>query len=928
MSSGIALALAIGVVLSSSPAQAIGPIGLARFAGGGAGAGIPVTDIGSSIWRVVSEALKTVGDIAYKRALSTYLNNLAYNTAIKIATGGKGQQPLFETDLGKIAQEAGDAAVGDYLNKEVKKLWGRSLCEPITPAGKVRLQILAGVQKPAQPRPARCPLSRIINNVRSTNDQVLIEFQKSFDPSASDLGAVLILQSGKLQRTVEAEEARKLAKLIEGPFKSVVDNVSGKIKTPGALIGGTLESILPQSLQPQIQYTGSAIADAIGVFTKTLSSKWLERIFGKGGGFNPSADITGVSFSGTAGIINAREQFASLIVPDFGSTQAVDVLNQLQVDSVLDPAFAEAIRQQLSVRDAMQQGLLNGQKIFGYETSGAEPDFRSGYPYSSMKYLRKYRIIPVGWEIAAQYIREFETGTRTLAQIVNAYEDTTSPYYHLVDPNWTLTIPEHVCRRTGFTERIVKNSCRPVPLDSSDLFANPDPANTPPAFVYDDLNNDNLFDPEAQARELQESSKLVCTREERCVDEQSCIVTNPDGSCRDFGYCVEDRAIWRFNGTACDPQYVSCLAVSDPEGNSASYLQNTLDFNSCDASNAGCQWLCRDYDPRNDTFSCENTYAPTVPASASGALQYLGAVGVQGVSGVAVAADGTVYAVSQTQHVIYRLSANLSTANAIFGTTGLPGCTATTLTAPRGIDVDRATGDLIVADTGCARTMRINATTLQRTDFQAGVNANDVATDITGDVLVVAGTAITRYRSDLSTVLDTATTPAASENSGVAIDGSRNVYVVTGPTDYVRKFDPALNLVDAYVAAPPAGPSNDSELFTADPVGIAVDTVGQIYVTEQPIAGPGGNRVYILNPAMDQKLAVFGTWGVTGAGENAVNTPTAVAVSNEGAYVADRGNDRVIRLSSSQGTQCVRDDGDSCTVAPGDTSCTVECVLP
>ncbi|MBI3963885.1 MAG: hypothetical protein HY341_02695, partial [Candidatus Kerfeldbacteria bacterium] len=42
----------------------------------------------------------------------------------------------------------------------------------------------------------------------------------------------------------------------------------------------------------------------------------------------------------------------------------------------------------------------------------------------------------------------------------------------------------------------------------------------------------------------------------------------------------------------------------------------------------------------------------------------------------------------------------------------------------------------------------------------------------------------------------------------------------------------------------------------------------------------------------------------------------------------DRGNDRVIRLSSSQGTQCVRDDGDSCTVAPGDTSCTVECVLP
>ena len=55
-----------------------------------------------------------------------------------------------------------------------------------------------------------------------------------------------------------------------------------------------------------------------------------------------------------------------------------------------------------------------------------------------------------------------------------------------------------------------------------------------------------------------------------------------------FGYCTQERNTWRFGGDVCPEQYASCVTLTARTGGQNSYLTNTVDYGSCNASNVGC----------------------------------------------------------------------------------------------------------------------------------------------------------------------------------------------------------------------------------------------------------------------------------------------------------------------------------------------------
>ena len=228
---------------------------------------------------------------------------------------------------------------------------------------------------------------------------------------------------------------------------------------------------------------------------------------------------------------------------------------------VIEDKFRQAIENKVTVGDAIEQGHLNVNGIFGFNSDGLEPSYKdTNYPYRSMIILRKFRILPVGWEVAAQYIKDNPNkidGTKNLGDLVACYDnsDEYEGYYSdwckgLVDPNWVLKAPLNYCKREGYGPEIVSEQISGEGYDS----------------------------------------ELSISRDENyCADEQSCIKENNDGSCEIYGYCTEEKRKWNFNADSCDPNYNTCQTFRTSDGKTVSYLENTLDYGICNIDNVGCQ---------------------------------------------------------------------------------------------------------------------------------------------------------------------------------------------------------------------------------------------------------------------------------------------------------------------------------------------------
>lgn len=568
---------------------------------------------------------------AFGNALQVFSRQVAYNVAMKIAQGGSGGKALtWGTAWPDYIEKAGQAALGDFLGS-MSNVTGYNLCDP-GKLGKFDMitRITMDVVSPNKPR---CDWKDIQQNWKTMDQgKFLDKLSHEFDPNTNELGTYFAMQremQSEVKRKVEI--ADHLRGYVEDKgYQPVVDKISGFVKTPQSMV----EYIAKQPIEKansidQTTWLGQYVlspflaenlySPAVGTFLSTLTGQLMNKWLNKGmfdysaydayqAIFNPSGSGTNVASDQAL-----QYQHGSIMQARFTAGGNYDVVSNLATcpfginskpdECVLDPHFSLAIEQKMPVGDALNAGFLNKDGTFGFETNGSEPAYNEGYPFRSMKILRKYRILPVGWEIAAEYINKFSAKKRySLQEIVDCYSPddrwnktgTSEDWcYGLVDPDWLLKAPANNCEKKALAGQVITSE---QVIDGIDGDEN--------GVYYDLLATGD----KAQQDDNDKPAAISVSRDEFCAVDKSCINETSDGKCLKWGYCTEEKRIWRLNGETCDEQCNTCqtFTKNDASGNAGavSYLKNTLDYGGCDSSNAGCKWYCADYDYDSKNWTC------------------------------------------------------------------------------------------------------------------------------------------------------------------------------------------------------------------------------------------------------------------------------------------------------------------------------------
>jgi hypothetical protein len=544
----------------------------------------------------VTKGLAKAGSQAFGSAVRTALNTFAYDTANKIANGINGQQSAFETrSFGEIFQDSLDSAAGDFLYTLGNEGFnGLNLCEPSLG---INLSIGLGLVQYQKPQ-VQCTFSELRDNWEQElrNPTFLRDFQNYFEPTQNDLGIALSAQTMFLE-----QQGQNATNIINETIAKQgwldVRNLAGKTETPSSLVQEAAKEDLVRKDPSWAQYTGDALIDAVNIFLNQLAIQLLRNLLWGGLGSSGSSGVNLYNFQADAGasdgIAAAKDRFRQIIQPRFDVRGDYDVLAELvqcpdpnaagTTNCVITDKFRQAIQDRKTVGQAMKDGSLNSAGTFGFEAKDKEPRLADeNYPYRSMLILRKFRILPVGWEVAANYINEHfgeeKIKQTTLEELVNCFSgtddygsketdnngvETTRWCRGLVDPNWVLKAPLNYCAREGY---------------GPETFGEPQVVN---------------------------GQYLIARKDTYCADEQACIKENADGSCDVYGYCTEERRTWNFGGDSCNPLYNTCQTFTDTKGASVSYLQNTLEW--CNSNGNGCQSYATNFDYASQTWKDDLT---------------------------------------------------------------------------------------------------------------------------------------------------------------------------------------------------------------------------------------------------------------------------------------------------------------------------------
>lgn len=549
--------------------------------------------------KLVKPAMQVALLSALLNLVTFVFDRLAYESAVWVATGGEGETPLFNAKDAESAWKdfgldiAGDA-IGE-LNESVMSTLNLDfdICAPTNPLFKLSLQL--GIKQAYQPQEPKCDFKEIRDNwdsfitttVQTATDPsqtVLKAFAEGFKPGQNELSATVGLNLSLHQKVLEAKTNKLFEQVNSGGFKSVTDVITGKVKTPSSLLQDQFQRQIansnekPTELQVQAaiqnaDLLGNMFLHVAGVFTNTLLSTLMNRIYTGFFDVQPDVNLLDGELAGVSSVDDAAARFASLITAAPTQVSNYDVLAEFVScpvgpvtvrninQCVLDSGFASAIARAesgspMTVQDAIDEGLIHGDwPLIPHEGDGIAKNqdslcYTYGYCVGNLVKLRKARILPIGWEIAAS--RNDSSNPSTLQEILDGYGDCgdqnggidsgTHKWCHLIDPNWVLKYPETQCRAI--------------------------------------VNGELLI------------STLSAGRAGACVDTPSCIAESNDGSCDGgFGYCVEEKNVWRFRGEDCSSQYASCMAFENTDsGDSNALLLNTVDYANCDSDNAGCEW--------------------------------------------------------------------------------------------------------------------------------------------------------------------------------------------------------------------------------------------------------------------------------------------------------------------------------------------------
>ncbi|MEK7139672.1 MAG: hypothetical protein AAB817_03170, partial [Patescibacteria group bacterium] len=599
--------------------------------------GILVADKGVQTRNAVKDFLEEWGrtlDQAATQAIISSLQMLsrtiAHETALKVAQGADGIRSLTEgRTIETIRQDAMGAAAGEFIGSFSQAFFGDAsfLCNPDP---NFRLFVQIGLVGTEAPKP-KCDWREVQGNYRALAQQSQAEWLKrlsaSFEPTQSDAGAMLLAMA-KLD-----EYRGEVLKTNVDPLKLDAGKGLKNLLNAAGIVNQPIEAtnkLIEQGLFNQVNIVDAAVwnnAIAKGAilypfvnqFINTLASetlnRWLSGLWGvytpcdiprevktsTGEGGKPRITGVGSLLCGTElslkggpgtgyggsydGGRTAQDTFASLLNPKIAIGGEYDIIAEMSAcpdasarsinNCVMTTQFATAVLNQLTLAEAVERGQVDANQPLGYiqPATSLEPDYTEGYGYANIQKMRKARIVPTGWELAAQMIRLDAVNSQnanfppvSLKQLMTAYnqsgengicdgfrdgwENATTPlanylidtndniYCGLVDPNWVLKAPQQKC-----TAEV--------------------------------------------AGPLYQGGGV---RQDYCAESKDCILERADGSCQMWGHCDREKNIWWFDGQSCPNYYDTCQTfVNDSFNNQISVLKSSVNYAGCSADNAGCR---------------------------------------------------------------------------------------------------------------------------------------------------------------------------------------------------------------------------------------------------------------------------------------------------------------------------------------------------
>lgn len=558
-------------------------------------------DLGNKI----KEGLKGAVMGAVQKSVSYFMRKVAYDSAVWLASGGKGQAPLANTsDFGDYLENVAGNALGEGLDA-LGQPFGLNLCK--VPDVKVDLAIKIGLRFRAG-EPVNSPGCDWENLKKGWGTEAwkskygsIDALQKQFNISLkadSDTDLGIYLQSvQKIDSIVSAQTEKATLERQEGQgFKDFTTLISGAIKTPAQLQKLQAEANHPSRQQDKSEAQINAafasgmfniLPQTLGLFLDTLASQMVKNFkengmfpfgvcIGEYGGDHCKTITNSVAvFEGegarSGGRAAAQAVFNELLVANVKTLDNYNILGQLQncpeeapstyncrIDSDMVLAIQEASysNKPVTIAEAIEKGWIHKEwKLFGPERP-ENLDLRckdTAYCYGNIKVLRQVRLLPLGFEIAA--LNSPPDNPWTIGQVIGDPLDNYAGGFNNCNPN-------------GSYDPVNYPFCHLIDPNWV-LKLEPTRCN---AYVYG-------------ARLMMSDAP---DRLEDCVDLSSCIAYNNDGTCSSYGYCTREKNVWRFDADKCDAQYSTCKAFKDSTGKDVAYLYRTLDTSYCSEGTAGC----------------------------------------------------------------------------------------------------------------------------------------------------------------------------------------------------------------------------------------------------------------------------------------------------------------------------------------------------
>jgi hypothetical protein len=418
-------------------------------------------------------------------------------------------------------------------------------------------------------------------DIAAAQEDLLKGLQVQFRPGKSDFAAQIALNDKILAKVDTSKIMAKLQNLGIGGYLPKLNPLKTQVETPASAVEEISEGPLETAQSVEDSKRNAALlaehpilARAVSTFTNTLTSKLLQKWITEGmykladiQNYNPSTYTApggndgggdgggGNDIGGDPITRDAIERFYSdFITTSFGNIEQYDPADEFiicpgQEDSrtlnncVMSPKLYSAFSrvEPITVGRAIELQLLDVNMPLIPQESYLHSDLqychKDALCYSNLQKMRLARLIPLGWEIAAN--KSDPENPTTLGEAIAEFNTLNSEYKHLIDPDWILIAPGAQCRASGYG---------PI---------------------------------------LEAATSM--NRSETCVDVQTCLRTKGNGECvaGAYGYCTREKNVWKFGGDQCSSAFASCRAYS-ADRQIDYYIKDTLDF--CTADEVGCKW--------------------------------------------------------------------------------------------------------------------------------------------------------------------------------------------------------------------------------------------------------------------------------------------------------------------------------------------------